>query len=318
MAKLVNLARMITPTTGTGTLTLGAAAPGFLTFAQAGVNNNDLVSYGISDGPNSEVGTGLYTAAGLTLTRNVIKSTNSGSPINLGGSAHVFVTALAEDLYARYVRVSDTPPTNVDDGSLWWNSTSGILYLRYNDGDSSQWVLATPQADTSALAPLASPTFTGDPKAPTPTAGDNDTSIATTAFVTAAVAAGGVTAATQADQEAAASTTVVVTPGRQQFHPSAAKCWAYCVVTSGVPALSASYNMTSITDNSVGDIIFTIATDFSSTLWSPNVEANVVGITADDSFYKNQTAGAVSGACLNTGVASVDPNSWSFQGFGDQ
>lgn len=40
-------------------------------------------------------------------------------------------------------------------------------------------------------APLASPTFTGDPKAPTPTAGDNDTSIATTAFVTAAVAAGG-------------------------------------------------------------------------------------------------------------------------------
>src|SRR5262245_31276919 len=33
-------------------------------------------------------------------------------------------------------------------------------------------------------APLASPTFTGDPKAPTPLAGDNDTSIATTAFVT--------------------------------------------------------------------------------------------------------------------------------------
>lgn len=38
------------------------------------------------------------------------------------------------------------------------------------------------------LAPLASPTFTGDPKAPTPAAGDNDTSIATTAFVVAAYA----------------------------------------------------------------------------------------------------------------------------------
>src|SRR5262249_41681527 len=37
-------------------------------------------------------------------------------------------------------------------------------------------------------APLASPVFTGDPQAPTPTAGDNDTSIATTAFVTAAIA----------------------------------------------------------------------------------------------------------------------------------
>lgn len=34
-------------------------------------------------------------------------------------------------------------------------------------------------------APLASPTFTGDPKAPTPAVADNDTSIATTAFVKA-------------------------------------------------------------------------------------------------------------------------------------
>jgi hypothetical protein len=40
-------------------------------------------------------------------------------------------------------------------------------------------------------APIASPTFTGDPKAPTPTVGDNDTSIATTAFVAAAVTAAG-------------------------------------------------------------------------------------------------------------------------------
>src|SRR4029077_15774093 len=43
---------------------------------------------------------------------------------------------------------------------------------------------------TTALAPyapLASPSLTGNPTAPTPTVGDNDTSLATTAFVTAAV-----------------------------------------------------------------------------------------------------------------------------------
>lgn len=45
--------------------------------------------------------------------------------------------------------------------------------------------------DLSAYAPLASPVFTGDARAPTPTVGDNDTSIATTAFVTAAIAAAG-------------------------------------------------------------------------------------------------------------------------------
>ena len=37
----------------------------------------------------------------------------------------------------------------------------------------------------TTYAPIASPTFTGDPKAPTPATADNDTSIATTAFVKA-------------------------------------------------------------------------------------------------------------------------------------
>lgn len=41
--------------------------------------------------------------------------------------------------------------------------------------------------DSAVAAPLASPTFTGDPKAPTPSPGDNDTSIATTAFVQAEI-----------------------------------------------------------------------------------------------------------------------------------
>lgn len=43
----------------------------------------------------------------------------------------------------------------------------------------------------TGAAPLASPTFTGDPKAPTPSPGDNDTSIATTAFVQNAVSGTG-------------------------------------------------------------------------------------------------------------------------------
>lgn len=49
---------------------------------------------------------------------------------------------------------------------------------------------ATALAALVALkAPIASPAFTGNPTAPTPAPGDNDTSIATSAFVTAAVAA---------------------------------------------------------------------------------------------------------------------------------
>ena len=55
--------------------------------------------------------------------------------------------------------------------------------------DGSQ--LDTNTSAIAAKAPIASPTFTGSPAAPTASAGTNNTKIATTAFVTAAVAAGG-------------------------------------------------------------------------------------------------------------------------------
>jgi len=45
-------------------------------------------------------------------------------------------------------------------------------------------------AQVTGAAPLASPVFTGDPQAPTPAAGDNDTSIATTAFARSLMPAG--------------------------------------------------------------------------------------------------------------------------------
>ena len=97
MAKLFNLAGMSTATTGTGTITLGSAVYGHLTFAQAGVQDGDLVGYAVKDGAASEVGYGVYTASGTTLTRTVRKSTNSNSAISLSGSAEVFITPAAED-----------------------------------------------------------------------------------------------------------------------------------------------------------------------------------------------------------------------------
>jgi hypothetical protein len=80
--------------------------------------------------------------------------------------------------------LSDAPPADAPDNSLWMESDTGITYFRWNDGTSAQWVSLV-----AGTAPLDSPVFTGNPRAPTPTAGDNDTSIATTAFVQAAFAA---------------------------------------------------------------------------------------------------------------------------------
>jgi hypothetical protein len=39
--------------------------------------------------------------------------------------------------------VDDETPTDPLDSSLWWNSSDGDLYVRYNDGNSTQWVSAT-------------------------------------------------------------------------------------------------------------------------------------------------------------------------------
>lgn len=98
MAKLANLARMTTATTGTGTITLGAAVAGFKTFAQAGITDGMRVSYAIKDGSNSELGEGVYTSSGTTLTRVVTSSTNSDSAINLSGTAEVAITPSAASL----------------------------------------------------------------------------------------------------------------------------------------------------------------------------------------------------------------------------
>lgn len=56
------------------------------------------------------------------------------------------------------------------------------------DNDTS--IATTAFVKAQAYAPLASPVFTGDPRAPTPATSDNDTSVATTAFVKAAIAGG--------------------------------------------------------------------------------------------------------------------------------
>ena len=98
MVKLVNRAYVNTATTGTGTITLGSPLAGQRSFADAGVSDGDVVRYIIEDGTDWEIGYGVYTASGTTLTRNVEESSNSGSAINLGGNAVVFVTATAADV----------------------------------------------------------------------------------------------------------------------------------------------------------------------------------------------------------------------------
>jgi hypothetical protein len=65
-----------------------------------------------------------------------------------------------------------------------WGSITGTLSSQTDLQSALDAKLSTSTA-ASTYAPLASPALTGNPTAPTPSTGDNDTSIATTAFVKA-------------------------------------------------------------------------------------------------------------------------------------
>lgn len=74
-------------------------------------------------------------------------------------------------------------------------------------------------------------------------------------------AAGAIEIAVQSEMEAGSSTTLAVVAGRQHFHPSAAKGWVSFAITGTV---SASYNVTSVTDSGNGFWTINWDTDFSS------------------------------------------------------
>jgi hypothetical protein len=122
MPEIYDLTRMTTPTAGVGTITLGVAVSGYLTFAAAGVPDGAKVIYGIRDGVNSEAGYGTYTAAGTTLSRDkILASTNGGSAISLSGGAEVYITMAAESL-----------PQPLSSGLLVCTNTTTLTFQPFN------------------------------------------------------------------------------------------------------------------------------------------------------------------------------------------
>jgi hypothetical protein len=59
--------------------------------------------------------------------------------------------------------IADTPPAGAAVSSLWWDSTGTGLYIRYNDGNSTQWVSVENQAAIGTVKIADNP----------PTAADN-------------------------------------------------------------------------------------------------------------------------------------------------
>lgn len=97
VANLVDLVLLYSTTTGTGTITLGSAVPGYRdTTALA---DGRTYSYSIQQGSAYEYGRGTYNASTQAFTRSPIGSSATGNaPINLAANAEVAFEPLAEDL----------------------------------------------------------------------------------------------------------------------------------------------------------------------------------------------------------------------------
>ena len=174
---------------------------------QVSAQNVTLSSGGSITFGDSTVQTTAYTGGGgyITSVTSPLAVTSGDLSIDLSGYAtESFVTSqgyitqgTADGLYYSisnpsgfiafdsYNRLKFTPLSSVPSywtqGELYYNSNK----FAYTTTGNQFNILATEAWVSGTYAPLASPTFSGDPKAPTPATGDNDTSIATTAFVKA-------------------------------------------------------------------------------------------------------------------------------------
>ena len=150
MVTLVNRAKVATATTGTGTITLGAAESGYQSFTDAGVVNSDVVRYTIEDGDAWEIGSGTYSSG--TLTR-VLDESSTGSLLNLSGDAVVYVTAAGEDIQqppseGQFVDGDKTKLDGIETGATA-DQTAGEIKTAYESNANTN---AYTDAEKSRLA----------------------------------------------------------------------------------------------------------------------------------------------------------------------
>lgn len=140
--------------------------------------------------------------------------------------------------------------------------------------------------------------------------------------------AGKMEMAVQSEMETATDVVRAVSPGRQQFHPSAAKFWVYWTANS--TTILKSYNIDSIADTAIGDADGTITTDFSDENWAGLVctnDSTTAGwdaATIQSAGFNARAAGTFGVLCGtmddgNTAVGNlIDPEKWQVVGYGDQ
>lgn len=97
--------------------------------------------------PTQLVQTNPYSDGNVDSHLNVSGAT-TGEVLSWTGTDYDWVTAASG---GASVTTSDTAPSNPSEGDLWYDTTELTTYVYYNDGDSSQWVNASPNGMSASL-----------------------------------------------------------------------------------------------------------------------------------------------------------------------
>lgn len=153
-------------------------------------SSSDFTSTNISNW-NTAFGWGNHAGLYLKLLGSVLTNA-TGEVVTIDGSGNIHKRTAAE--IRQDGGISDSSLTEYDEAYTHSQTTGNPHNTEMNDIPGLTEEINTIISDITSialslesLAPLDSPEFTGTPTAPTPTAGDNDTSIATTAFVQGAL-----------------------------------------------------------------------------------------------------------------------------------
>lgn len=281
---------------------------GFGTIATAGIAN-DAVTFAKVQNIATDSLIGRDTAATGDPENILLNAT-----LEMDGSGNLRRAALTGDVTAPTGSNATTVANDAVTNAKLANVATATFKGRTTAGTGDPEDLTATQA-TALLNALVGDSGSGGTKglAPAPAAGDAAAAKFLRADATWAAPAGS-SAATQAELEAGSATNVFTSPGRQQFHPSAAKGWCRSDTAGGIQA---SYNVTSITDDGTGLVTVTWNVDSSGnyTVVSTAFDAgaSILAIVTSQTSGANQIKTVTS----STGVA-VDATLVETIAFGDQ
>jgi|688.fasta_scaffold73925_6 hypothetical protein len=129
-----------TSTSGTGTVVLSGASPGYQSFAVIGDGNQTY--YTIAGGTSWEVGIGTYYSGNVSLSRDtILASSNSNAAVVFSGTNDVFVTYPAEEAVYEL------------GGNVYSNGSSNVAFVSINVSNNASFNNVTITNGTISAVP---------------------------------------------------------------------------------------------------------------------------------------------------------------------